>query len=129
MESRLYRISKLDWILALVILTMSVTLSLSLAAQTSHAGSSALLYCDGRLIATYDLSRDRTVTERANGHDVKLEIQGGRIRVVDTDCPRQICKHAGWISRASQTIVCVPNKVLVEVKGEAAAAGYDAVSY
>ena len=129
MESGLYRVSKFDWILAVLILAASVGIFLSLSSKNSHAGTSAALYCNGSLVGSYDLSRDRIVTQPVAGHEIKLEISGGRIRILDTDCPRQICRHAGWISRANQTIVCVPNKILIEVKGEAADAGYDAVSY
>ncbi len=128
-ESKLYRMSTFDWILAFSILSVSVGISLSLSAQASHAGTSALVYCDGRLIATYELSSDRIVAVPAAGHEIKLEIRGGRIRIVDADCPRQICEHTGWISRANQRIVCVPNKILIEVKGQPSGAGYDAVSY
>ena len=28
-------------------------------------------------------------------------------------CPRGICSHTGWISRDYQSIVCVPNRIIV----------------
>jgi len=129
MEQGLYKVSKVDWILAVVLLTASVGIFLSFSGGNSHAGGSALLYRDGGLIESYDLSHDRVVTQEAGGHEIRLEINAGRIRIADSDCPRQICKHAGWISRPNQTIVCVPNKILIEIKGVAGSGGYDAVSY
>jgi hypothetical protein len=129
MEQGLYKVSKLDWILAVLILAASVVIFLSLSGKGSQAGASALLYCDGKLAGSYDLSRDRVVTQEAGGHTIRLEISAGRIHIADSDCPRQICKHAGWISRPNQTIVCVPNKILVEIKGVAGSGVVDAVSY
>jgi hypothetical protein len=128
-EQGLYKVSKLDWILAVLILAASVVLFLSLSGKGSQAGASALVYSDGDLAGSYDLSHDRVVTQEAGGHTIRLEISAGRIRIVDSDCPRQICAHAGWISRPNQTIVCVPNKILVEIKGVAGSGGVDAVSY
>jgi hypothetical protein len=124
-----YRVLRLDWILAVIILTGSVLAFLSISSRGAQAGGSALFYCDGRLAGTYDLSHDQVVTQRAGEHQVGLEINSGRIRIVDSDCPRQICKHTGWISGQNQTIVCVPNRVLIEIKGLAGSGGLDAFSY
>jgi hypothetical protein len=129
MEQGLYKVSKVDWILAVLILAASVVIFLSLSGKGSQAGASALLYCNGTLAGSYDLSHDRVVTQEAGGHKIQMEISAGRIHIVDSDCPRQICKHAGWISRPNQAIVCVPNKILIEIKGAAGAGGCDAVSY
>jgi len=129
MEQGLYKVSKVDGVLAVIILAASVLLFLSLSGRGSQAGASALLYRDGRLAGTYDLSHDRVVTQEAGGHTIRLEINAGRIRIAESDCPRQICAHAGWISRPNQTLVCVPNKILIEIKGTADSGGYDAVSY
>jgi hypothetical protein len=129
MEQGLYKVSKVDWVIAVILLAGCVGIFLSLSSGNSRVGDSAAVYCDGTLVGSYDLSHDRTVTQEAGGHEIRLEISGGRIRIADSDCPRQICKHAGWISRPNQTIVCVPNKILIEIKGRAGADGYDAVSY
>jgi hypothetical protein len=129
MEQGLYKVSKVDWILAVVLLAASVGISLSLSNGNSHAGGSAAVYCDGSLVGSYDLSHDRVITREAGGHEIRLEINGGRIRIADSDCPRQICTHAGWISRPNQTIVCVPNKILIEITGRTKSDGCDAVSY
>jgi hypothetical protein len=128
-EQEPYRVLKVDWILAVIILTASVVAFLFISGKDSQAGASALLYCDGRLIESYDLSQDQVVTQQVGEHQLRLEINTGRIRVVDSDCPRQICKHAGWISGQNQTIVCVPDRVLIEIKGLAGSSGLDAVSY
>ncbi len=45
-----------------------------------------------------------------------LEIDDGRVRMLPMGeelCPRGICSHTGWISNGYQSIVCVPNRILV----------------
>ena len=49
-------------------------------------------------------------------HTAVLEIQDGRARMLPISeelCPRGICSHTGWITRSYQSIVCVPNRIVV----------------
>ncbi|MGE5580702.1 MAG: NusG domain II-containing protein [Bacillota bacterium] len=44
----------------------------------------------------------------------------GRVRVEPLDdhtCPNGICWKTGWVSRAGQSIVCVPNRMTVTLEG------------
>ncbi len=43
-------------------------------------------------------------------------VNDNRIKIIDANCPDQICVHHAAISKPGQTIVCLPHKVLVEVK-------------
>ena len=47
------------------------------------------------------------------------------VRVSDSDCPGQDCVHTGAISRAGQSIVCLPAQVVISLVG--AASDVDAV--
>ena len=47
------------------------------------------------------------------------------VRVSDSDCPGQDCVHTGAISRAGQSIVCLPAQVVISRVG--AASDVDAV--
>ena len=44
-----------------------------------------------------------------------------QIEISDADCPDQLCVKKGKIERAGQTIVCLPHKLLVEIKSSKAA--------
>ncbi|MBM3314959.1 NusG domain II-containing protein [candidate division WOR-3 bacterium] len=79
---------------------------------------------DGRLVGTYRLDRDRTVDV---GPDFKVEVSRGRVRVLDSNCPKGVCRHAGWRSAAGSSIICVPNRVVVGIRG--ANPEFDAESY
>ena len=48
------------------------------------------------------------------------------VRVSESDCPGQDCVHTGVITRAGQSIVCLPARIVVELVG--AADGYDLVT-
>ena len=55
-----------------------------------------------------------------------IEVSGGRVRVRDADCPDRLCVRMGWVSRDGESIVCLPHKLVVTVRG--GEAGPDAVS-
>ncbi len=47
---------------------------------------------------------------------VKLQVEPGKIRVLENDCSKQICVHTGYISQLNQTIACVPKKLLIYLR-------------
>ena len=88
----------------------------------------AYIYHNSRLLGAYQLDRQQVVVigDKA-GPDMKMEIKGGAIRVAESNCPKGVCKQAGWVRTPGRSIVCVPNRVLIELKGEPK--DYDAESY
>ena len=51
--------------------------------------------------------------------DSGITADGSGVRVADSDCPTQDCVHTGRISRAGQSIVCLPAQVAVQLVGAA----------
>ncbi|RKD33196.1 NusG domain II-containing protein [Thermohalobacter berrensis] len=45
----------------------------------------------------------------------KLEIGDGRVRIIEADCPDKLDVKQGWISNPGQVIVCLPNRLVVEI--------------
>ena len=46
-----------------------------------------------------------------------LTIRDGRADMTEADCPDKLCVHQKAISKNHEMIVCLPNKVVVEVTG------------
>ena len=38
--------------------------------------------------------------------------------MIDADCPDKLCEYQNAISQSGETIVCLPNKVIVIVAGD-----------
>lgn len=53
----------------------------------------------------------------SEGHINKIVIRDNTISMIDADCPDLLCVYQGNISKVGQSIVCLPNKVMVEIKG------------
>ncbi|MCG9967210.1 NusG domain II-containing protein [Pelotomaculum terephthalicicum JT] len=115
-------------LLALVLISFGVS---HLVRRQMTEGELRLeIYADGQLYQTINLSE--AITEEikivnADGHYNVVEIENGRARIKEADCPNQICVRAGWISQPGQIAVCVPNKFNIAVKGKSNKV--DAISY
>jgi hypothetical protein len=96
--------------------------------RASGAQPVAHIYQNNRLLGVYQLDRDQTIVigDRARPH-MKIEVHNGAVRVAESDCPKGVCKHVGWVRTPGRSIVCVPNRVLIELRGEHLR--YDAESY
>ena len=58
-------------------------------------------------------------------YHLTVRICGGSVRVSESDCPGQDCVRTGSISRAGQSIVCLPAQVVISL--ESAASEVDVV--
>jgi hypothetical protein len=59
---------------------------------------------------------------------VEIEMEAGRARVVSSPCRDKLCVRAGWLERPGDVAVCLPQRVVVEIRG-AARNGVDGVAY
>ena len=67
---------------------------------------------DGKVFGTYLLSEDRTVS--VNETNIVL-ITEGTVSMESADCPDQICAAHPKISKNRESIICLPNKVILEI--------------
>lgn len=75
---------------------------------------------DGVLLEEIDLTtvdQPYTLTfEDESGRNV-VTVEQGRIRVSEADCPDRVCVNQGWISDGTVPIVCLPHRLMIEIKG------------
>ena len=45
-----------------------------------------------------------------------LIIKDGEAYIQEADCPNQICVHHSPVSHKGETIVCLPNRVIIEIR-------------
>ena len=82
-------------------------------------GSYAVIKVDGNVIKTLNLNSGETTIE-VNGYQGgvnKVVINDGKVSMTEADCPDELCVKTGKISRVGETIVCLPHRVVVEIKG------------
>ena len=118
-------IRKADILLAAVLIAAGLAVSWLLSAG-NEPGRMVYIMTDGKEYAYYPLSEDRAITVQQEGHINKITIKDGKVSMVFSDCHSQDCVQRGKISKTSQSIICLPNKVVVEIRGDSQE--YDAIA-
>lgn len=86
---------------------------------SSQAVYTAVVTHDGKEVYRIKLTGHKgTTTWKYNdGHDWNTIVTtGNKIQIKDANCSDQVCVRKGKISKPGQTIVCLPHKLLVEIK-------------
>ena len=80
-------------------------------------GDTVTVSVNGKVIATYPLGVDRVEDIRTDGDGLnRLVIKDGKAWVETASCPDGICAAHKPIHREGESIVCLPNKVVITVK-------------
>ena len=72
-----------------------------------------LVTVDGQEYGRYALSKDVDIPINDTNY---LIIKDGKADMLEANCPDHICVDQKAISKTGETIVCLPNKVIVEVR-------------
>ena len=115
---------RIDVIVISAILAISL-LCLILVSVTKKEGSLAVVEIDGYKVAEYPLDTDGVF--ELNGGTNVLVIENAVAYLSYSDCPDHTCELTGKIRYVGQTIVCLPNKISITIKGDASD-GVDLVS-
>ncbi len=81
-------------------------------------GSTANVYYDGELVLTIDLAVDKAYEVEGALGVVKLLVKDHQIKVEEETSPRHLCSTQGFIKDAGDAIICLPNKIVVEITKE-----------
>ena len=110
---------KRDIILVLSMVIIAAAAFLIINYAVKKGGRYAVIKVDGQVIKTLDLNREETTIE-VNGYQGgvnRIVIKDGKVSMTEADCPDELCVKTGKISRTGETIVCLPHRVVVEIKG------------
>lgn len=105
-----------DIILAASLIVIGFVMSFFLAFGQED-GAQVEVQAGGELYGVYSLDEDQTVTIRQGSRVNEFRIQDGTVRMIHANCHNHDCMQEGSIAKAGETIVCLPNKVVLEVTG------------
>lgn len=122
-----------DKIAAILLLGLIIASFIGVFIYKSYVkGSSriAVVEQNGKVVKTIDLNKVKEKSDFIlpydNGHFNKIEVEPGKIRFIDADCPDKVCVKTGWISEPGQTAVCLPHKMIIKIQGKNSS--YDQIS-
>ena len=94
--------------------------------EASAQGTTAVVTLDGERVT--EIKLEAAENESFSVGNVVIEISDGSVRVADSDCPDKTCVKTGKLSECGDVSVCIPNRVAVEIIGEADD-GVDIIGY
>lgn len=80
-----------------------------------------------KVYGTYSLNQQREIHVHGKLGDAVIHISQGKVRFVKSPCTTQYCVHQGWLTRAGQAAICLPNQISLELLGQAKT--YDSLNY
>ena len=81
-------------------------------------GDKVLIYVNGTLMQEVSLDTEDEILIHGNPGDNVLVIQNGKAYMKEASCENHVCIQQGEISKNGETIICLPNQILVEVSAE-----------
>lgn len=110
-------LNKYDYFLMIIFILMFIFLFVVFS-NDHELGKTVSIYVDGQLYQELPLDVDATVVIDDGKHENTIVIENGQVYISEANCPDGICLRASPISRSNELIVCLPNKVYVEINGD-----------
>lgn len=82
---------------------------------TKRSGGSVIVTVDNEEYGTYSLLEEKTIDIEGEYGTNRLVIKNHQATVTEASCPDKLCVHQKSIQKTGETIVCLPNKMVVTV--------------
>lgn len=122
-RSRLW--TRADVLVVVLLLVLAVAVSALTIGR--EAGSRAVVVVAGQRSAVLPLEATTRITVQGPLGPTVVEGTGHAVHVVSSACPQNVCVRMGEVSAVGETILCVPNRVVVRVEGDTGDQGVDGV--
>lgn len=124
-------IRKADVILFIALVAIGLASSVALGTRGSaNSGAEVVIKSGGSLYARYPLSEDRTLEVQSPDNPKAYNtviIKDGKVSVTEASCKNQVCVRQGVISAPGETLVCLPNRLVVSIENSEGG-GYDSIT-
>lgn len=112
--------SKIRYDIILIIGLLVITMVIAMAVRfTKKTGKTVVVSVDGVVKYTFPLDEDLEFKiEGYEGGTNYLVIKDGEAYLTEASCPDLLCVHMGKISSQGQSIICLPNRVVVEIRDD-----------
>ena len=107
-------IKKADIILIIILIAAGIAATVALSGAES-SGDRVVVTVNGEEYASYDLHKDKTI-KLDTGNTICIE--DGRVFMKKSTCHGQDCVKMGKISHSPDSIICLPHKLVVQIKGK-----------
>lgn len=114
---------KLDFVIIAVLMVLSFLPEIILGASIGkgYTNTYAEITVAGKIYKTIPLSEhegeDTIEIKTKDGVNV-IKIKDNKIGIIEADCPDKVCMKPEYIEKPGQSLVCLPHRVMIEIKGK-----------
>lgn len=114
---RLMKKNDVVLIAVIVILAFAAFVGVSLYSASASGEGEAVVYLDGEEQGRYPLDQDCSIEiPSGDGKYNRLEIKDGQAAMAEATCPDKVCVKHRPVKKQGESLVCLPNKVVVEIE-------------
>lgn len=108
-----------DLIIYSLIIGIFLTLGISVNNIEKTKPERAEIYVNNQLKYTYKLQKaEKELYIDTDIGGVGIKLKDNKIRVTSSYSPRKLCVKQGWIGKSGETIIGVPDKLLIKIIGK-----------
>ncbi len=109
------KFGKNDVIFIGFMLVFCIAVCIGVYTEGMTKGNIISITVEGREYGKYSLEKDQTIVIGEIDHTNTIEIKDGKAYMKTASCPDQLCVNQNAISYDKQSVICLPNKVVVTV--------------
>lgn len=107
---------KKDFILITVILiAIAALFGYTKFKDANEEAAVVAVYKDNELYKEIQLDEEVEFTIKDGEHINKVKVHDNGVEVTEANCPDKVCVKTGFITKPSQSIVCIPNKLNIKI--------------
>ncbi len=109
---------KNEWILIMIIIGVaSIVFLVSTFFIERKQGNQVEIKVENEVVGIFSLNENREIEIPLQGGLVNIaRIENGAIEMVKANCPDKVCIGFGKIKNVGETIICLPHKVVIQIK-------------
>lgn len=117
-----YMFKKWDIVIIIILLIVSFIpeLIFGVILGKSYNNTYAQITMDGKLYKRIPLSdhrgQENMKIKTNSGYNI-LVVKDNSIAIIDGDCKDKICIKSGYIKNPGESLICLPHKLMIEIKG------------
>ena len=125
------RLEKL--VLVALLLLCFLTLGVMAISKPRQENANIAIKVDNKLVKEIPLNYSgdsKIYSFNFSTHTGYIESKNGKVRILELPkdlCPDGICAKTGWIDKDYQSIVCLPNKIVITVEGTGSKSNIDVI--
>ena len=115
------KLKKLDYIviIILVLFTIISFFSTLLIFNKKYDEKYVEIQVDGKVYKKVNLDNHQEIININTKYGFNsIQISNGKVHMLDADCRDKICVKDGYKSNVGEMLVCLPHKVVIQIKGQ-----------